>query len=750
MVPNLLLILVKETMASVQDTKKAQRKGKNGKSSKSVQKKQKNINVNVNNSPAKSKKLKRKNSTNNTNSDNGTSTGRKNKNKSKKKGGKVSKSSDNNNVQFKTENAYSKLSESNDLHEVDDYDDDDEIFHISDASEVSEDDTNEVDKTVKNPDKDLVLLDTDSEDNASNASEIIDLVSASENDDKDDDNEEQEPPTKKQKTKQGNMDDDYIAFDFSSDDQKDDYSEYDDHSNDEYESDNEYLSNDEGSYHSKNIKHKAGAINDDFPWIRNSDHSKEREMSDWLTSEIKDFVKYISPSAEEIKNRNQLIANLRSHITSIWPDAELHCFGSFATDLYLPGSDIDCVVVSKRGRYDNKSSLYQLTSYIRNHNLGVEVVPIAKAKVPIIKFVDPKTRIHIDISFERSNGLTAAKLIIDWLANTPGLRELILIVKQFLSVRKLNEVHVGGLGGFSIICMCYSFLKLHPRLSTNNINPMENLGCLLIEFFELYGYNFGYDKVALAFTTELEPIYIPKNSNPELLGRNPFSLAIQDPHDSSNNISRGSFNLRDIKRSFGGAFELLVNKCYELNSATYKERLGKSILGGIIKYKGKQRDFEDARAHVKNVALHAASTEAHKKKSNKTPTVKNSGYLPPLPSEKAGIDPNEYYLSESFYTEDDTDGDIAAFEASQKPSNRNTQSTKIDAKKTEQLLAIKDDDNANDDDDNYTPATIISKHEPDFTDSEDDKYDPSTLSAAAVVAKNQKREYWSQKSGNSF
>ncbi|KAG7877665.1 hypothetical protein KL937_004535 [Ogataea polymorpha] len=452
------------------------------------------------------------------------------------------------------------------------------------------------------------------------------------------DSENEEPPAKKQKPlKQEDSADsapgdavlenqDFIGFETSSGDENE---EFDQQGSPKIsDSENEYLSNDETVYHTKSADYRTGNFNPKYPWIRNNDHSRQIEISDWLTMEIKDFIKYISPSAEEIKARNDTVGKLRECITGMWPDAEVHCFGSFATDLYLPGSDIDMVVVSKarNNKYDNRSSLYQLSSYIRNHRLGVNVEAIAKAKVPIIKFVDPTTKIHIDISFERTNGIKAAELIISWLKDTPGLRELVLIVKQFLSVRKLNIVHTGGLGGFATICLVRSFLKLHPRVATKSIDPLENLGVLLIEFFELYGYNFGYDNTAIAFDEDGEPYYVPKDSNPAFQNRNPFTLAIQDPHDPANNISRGTFNLRDIKRSFGGAFELLVNKCYEMNQATYKERLGQSVLGDIIKYKGKQRDFEDARDLVQNEALAFVSGESSRATS-----------LPPLPSEQYTI-----------------------------------------------------------------------------------------------------------------
>ncbi|CAI4747772.1 CNT_HP2_G0046680.mRNA.1.CDS.1 [Saccharomyces cerevisiae] len=355
-------------------------------------------------------------------------------------------------------------------------------------------------------------------------------------------------------------------------------------------------------------------LNTDYPWILNHDHSKQKEISDWLTFEIKDFVAYISPSREEIEIRNQTISTIREAVKQLWPDADLHVFGSYSTDLYLPGSDIDCVVTSELGGKESRNNLYSLASHLKKKILATEVEVVAKARVPIIKFVEPHSGIHIDVSFERTNGIEAAKLIREWLDDTPGLRELVLIVKQFLHARRLNNVHTGGLGGFSIICLVFSFLHMHPRIITNEIDPKDNLGVLLIEFFELYGKNFGYDDVALG-SSDGYPVYFPKSTWSAIQPiKNPFSLAIQDPGDESNNISRGSFNIRDIKKAFAGAFDLLTNRCFELHSATFKDRLGKSILGNVIKYRGKARDFKDERGLVLNKAI-IENENYHKKRS---------------------------------------------------------------------------------------------------------------------------------------
>lgn len=440
-------------------------------------------------------------------------------------------------------------------------DDDSDSDYIFDYSRKSQ-----------SPEKELILVDSDAEKNSgdSDSNESIkDLTESSH------ENQESNELTTNQ---------DFIQFGFLSSDEDDEHDE---------------------EHDSQNTNELLAEANSSYPWIKDHDHSTQKEIADWLTMEMKDFVRYISPSKAEIITRNNVINTLKKEISSFWPGTEAHVFGSCATDLYLPGSDIDMVVISSTGDYENRSRLYQLSSFLRVKNLAKNVEVIANAKVPIIKFVDPDSNLPVDISFERTNGLDAARRIRKWLLATPGLRELVLVVKQFLRSRKLNNVHVGGLGGYATIIMCYHFMQLHPKISTNTMDAPDNLGVLLIEFFELYGRNISYDNLIISIDPETQlPRYLLKGRHPILsTARNTFSIVVQDPADSSNNITRSSYNLRDLKKAFGGAYQLLVAKCYELNAAPYRERLGKLILGDIIKYKGKERNFVDERHLVRNDAL---------------------------------------------------------------------------------------------------------------------------------------------------
>lgn len=448
---------------------------------------------------------------------------------------------------------------------------------------VDEDSDIEVIYEYKKPQQELVLLDSEEYEDEDAENEVETKKSV-----------DQSNP-KKRKFDEVNEADDDITTETNELAKNEDFIGFGFLSTDEEESEGEESENDDHS----------GAPNSQYPWIKDHDHSTQKEIADWLTMEIRDFVNYISPSSDEIITRNKVIAALKKSISDFWPGTTVHVFGSCATDLYLPGSDIDMVVVSDTGSYENASRLYQLSTFLRTNKLATEVEVIAHAKVPIIKFVDPKSRLHIDVSFERTNGIDAAKRIRRWLVSTPGLRELVLVVKQFLRTRRLNNVHVGGLGGYATIIMCYHFLRLHPKITTDAMSALDNLGVLLIEFFELYGRNFSYDDLVLALDPENEePKYVRKLKSPlQHSARSLFAIIIQDPADPSNNITRSSYNLRDLKKAFGGAYQLLLEKCYQLNAASYKERLGSLILGDIIKYTGKERNFSDDRHKVVNHAL---------------------------------------------------------------------------------------------------------------------------------------------------
>lgn len=152
---------------------------------------------------------------------------------------------------------------------------------------------------------------------------------------------------------------------------------------------------------------------------------------------------------------------------------------------------------------------------------------------------------------------------------------------------------------------------MHPKVRNGEIDPMENLGVLLIDFFELYGHYFRYETVGISLRNG--GFYFRKDERDWLKPQKPFLLSIEDPMLPSapsatsllrtilahayacpyiigNDVSGGTHSIGTIRRTFAGAYEVL-NATMIRRSTEIKERrireLSTSILGCIIGITGK-------------------------------------------------------------------------------------------------------------------------------------------------------------------
>ncbi|WVQ76380.1 hypothetical protein IAR50_006045 [Cryptococcus sp. DSM 104548] len=311
----------------------------------------------------------------------------------------------------------------------------------------------------------------------------------------------------------------------------------------------------------RNKKEEQKAAERHAPWTELVDVDRCQDPTDLLTEEINAFYKYVSPTKEEFEVRLFIIELITRAIARLWPEAEVTPFGSWQTQLYLPQGDIDLVVTHKEMSDANKARLLaELGKAMRQTGITDTVAIIAKARVPIIKFVTLDGKINVDISLNQANGVTAGRIINQYLDALPGSRQLILVVKSFLSQRSMNEVYTGGLGSYSVICLVISFLQVHPKLRRGELNPELNLGTLLIEFFELYGRNFNYNDVGLSIRRG--GFYFSKSDRGWMRNQS-FLLSIEDPQDKDNDISGGSFGIRQVRNTLAGAYELLCMRLFQ-------------------------------------------------------------------------------------------------------------------------------------------------------------------------------------------
>ncbi|KAF8937182.1 hypothetical protein BGZ58_003128 [Dissophora ornata] len=253
------------------------------------------------------------------------------------------------------------------------------------------------------------------------------------------------------------------------------------------------------------------------PWMGHRRYSEMATVPMMLTQELKDFVEYISPTREEHQIRRYVVRRIKQSVQELWSDVEVVVFGSFDTKLYLPSSGI-----------------------------------------------------AVDISFNITNGIQSGKVITKFMKENLALRPLTMLIKHFLMIKNHNEVYMGGLGSYTTVIMILSFLQMHPQIQMKKIKPEDNLGVLLIEFFELYGLCFNYAKAGISvvdggsyFEKEISGSSIRTfgrgGGGPELL------LTSMDPNDSENDTAKGSYGMRKIREVFVGAYGTLTDAVQRRN-----------------------------------------------------------------------------------------------------------------------------------------------------------------------------------------
>lgn len=182
----------------------------------------------------------------------------------------------------------------------------------------------------------------------------------------------------------------------------------------------------------------------------------------------------------------------------------LEAFGSYAAGLYLPTGDMDLVFFTRDYRpnrvpdkQDVQSALFFFARHLRRQIAKPgTVIPISRSKVPIVKFVDAISDLKVDLCFDNDTGVNAIETFQKWKQEFPVMPILVSIIKQFLMIRGLNDVANGGLGGFSTICLVTSLLQMYPHQHAG-CPTSTNLGELLLEFFNLYGYILDRDSVVI-------------------------------------------------------------------------------------------------------------------------------------------------------------------------------------------------------------------------------------------------------------
>uniref|UniRef100_A0A158P983 NTP_transf_2 domain-containing protein n=1 Tax=Angiostrongylus cantonensis TaxID=6313 RepID=A0A158P983_ANGCA len=179
-----------------------------------------------------------------------------------------------------------------------------------------------------------------------------------------------------------------------------------------------------------------------------------------LHEEIKDIFQWLRPCRLEEAIRLEV----KNAIKERWKgnNVRVSVFGSLRTRLFLPTSDIDILVECDEWKETDVMSrcMQETANYLEEKGLAKSVAVFSDAYVPIVKIVEKDTLVNVDISFNTAQGVKAADYIEKVKEEFPVVEPLILVLKQFLILRRLNTTYTGGLSSYGLILMLINFLHL--------------------------------------------------------------------------------------------------------------------------------------------------------------------------------------------------------------------------------------------------------------------------------------------------
>lgn len=281
-----------------------------------------------------------------------------------------------------------------------------------------------------------------------------------------------------------------------------------------------------------------------------------------LNEELLHYYRIISLCESEVESR-QRVFNYYKRLFEEHLDCTVEAFGSYCTTTMVHGSDIDItVLIRARRSASGKSSSdgpLDLSREFANASLSRvdavltaarcargPVMHIKKARTPIIKMTDKLTGYKIDLSVNKSDGVAAAQYIIQELATRPCLRYFVILIKCFLKRRGLSDASIGGLSAYAQFLMIQHFFQMHPLIQNGNIRVEDNLAVLFMDFFQLFGVDFPYDRSVISVK---DSQYKPNNVE---------TVCVEDPISKGNNVTGGCTCMHLVKDVFAYSYKIMA------------------------------------------------------------------------------------------------------------------------------------------------------------------------------------------------
>ena len=303
--------------------------------------------------------------------------------------------------------------------------------------------------------------------------------------------------------------------------------------------------------------------NNFYPWIKPNSKCHSLKGMLKLHYEILDFYEFIKLTNTEIKLRNKTFNSINTIIEDNFPNYKCILYGSFTTELSLPNSDIDILIIEKEESKNKLTEMLQekklmqnlqnIYTILKNKNIFSNLEMI-NAKVPIITGLFNSTNVHVDISLYKKNGVDVAEIIKKVNSIYPEIKPLLLLVKYVLRQRNLNQIYTGGISSFIIFTLLYYYIadlrkQIEYEKEKGKKEKILSLGDLLVGFFNFYAFAFQYEKSAISILNGCH-LYMRNNDSKNI-------LSVKNFEDESQDMGINCFNFNKILDVFKLAAERL-------------------------------------------------------------------------------------------------------------------------------------------------------------------------------------------------
>ncbi|XP_020172563.1 uncharacterized protein [Aegilops tauschii subsp. strangulata] len=291
------------------------------------------------------------------------------------------------------------------------------------------------------------------------------------------------------------------------------------------------------------------------------------------------------PSEEEIAKQNQLVIALSRLINKEWPNSKLYLYGSCANSFGFSNSDIDLCLSIDDKEMSKVDIILKLADILQAGNLQ-NIQALTRARVPIVKLMDPDTGLSCDICVNNLLAVVNTKLLRDYAQIDQRLRQLAFIVKHWAKSRRVNETYQGTLSSYSYVIMCIHLLQLRrilpclqemeatcyvtvddnhyayfdqvDKLSNYGAHNNETLSSLLWAFFHYWAYQHDYTQDVISIRTGK---IISKHMKDwtRRVGNDRHLICIEDPFETSHDLGRvvDKFSIKILREEFERAANIL-------------------------------------------------------------------------------------------------------------------------------------------------------------------------------------------------